>query len=100
MDAKSYTKYAILQPSHAFKFIAEQYGEISQLPRGSRILDLGCGTGEVTQLLGYFSNIREIIGIDLSPEMIEIAQRQNRDSRIPIPIGEYGKGGGLSGRRV
>lgn len=91
MDAKSYTKFAILQRSHAFKFIADHYAEISQLPRGSRILDLGCGTGEVTQMLGYFSNIREIIGMDLSPEMIEIAQQHNKDSRIRFQLGNMEK---------
>lgn len=91
MDAKSYTKHAILQRSHAFRFIAEHYEAISKLPRGSRILDLGCGTGEVTQLFGFFTNIREIIGLDLSPEMIEIAQQQNKDSRFRFQVGSMEK---------
>lgn len=44
--------------------------------KSSRIIDLGCGTGLVgaeLQRLGYF----ELDGLDLSPEMLEVARSKN-----------------------
>ena len=40
--------------------------------QGGRILDLGCGTGELTHEIAKFSD--EAIGIDLSPDMIKKAK--------------------------
>lgn len=41
-----------------------------------KAIDIGCGTGEFTRLLAEKSYIVE--GIDLSPEMIKVAERQSR----------------------
>ena len=44
------------------------------------VLDLGCGTGKLTRLLaarGY-----DMIGVDLSGEMLELAMEKNPDNRI------------------
>ena len=44
------------------------------------VLDLGCGTGKMTRLLaarGY-----DMIGVDLSGEMLELAMEKNPDNRI------------------
>ncbi len=44
------------------------------------VLELGCGTGKLTRLLagrGY-----DMIGVDLSGEMLELAMAQNEDGRI------------------
>ncbi|MEQ1561249.1 MAG: class I SAM-dependent methyltransferase [Nitrospira sp.] len=48
---------------------------LSQLPRGSKILDVGCGGGIKTKYIsekGY-----KVLGIDFSEKMIEIAKREN-----------------------
>lgn len=47
----------------------------------SRVLDLGCGVGWPTLALAPF--VREIVGVDASPEMIEIGDRlrQNLDRK-------------------
>ncbi|HKM43085.1 MAG TPA: class I SAM-dependent methyltransferase [Limnochordia bacterium] len=48
----------------------------------SRILDLGCGTGNLTIPLsrrGY-----TVMGVDLSPAMIEVARKKAEDSRLDI----------------
>ena len=48
---------------------------LSLLPRGSRVLDVGCGGGIKTR---YISDMGyEVIGIDFSEKMIEIARREN-----------------------
>ncbi len=41
-----------------------------------RVLDFGCGVGRLTQpLAGYF---HQVIGVDISPSMIELAERYNQ----------------------
>jgi cyclopropane fatty-acyl-phospholipid synthase-like methyltransferase len=37
-----------------------------------RVLDVGCGTGSATVIAA--ANAKEVVGIDLSPDMIELAQ--------------------------
>ncbi|MEB3309740.1 MAG: methyltransferase domain-containing protein [Snowella sp.] len=54
------------------QFVWEYGGDLIQLlnPRPSeRILDLGCGTGQLSQQIADFG--AEVIGIDSSPKMIE-----------------------------
>ena len=45
------------------------------LPKDSRILDIGCGTGEIGHLLqkNGFTNID---GLDVSPEMLEVSKQK------------------------
>lgn len=48
--------------------------------RDGLVLDLGCGTGNITQRLsnaGY-----DMIGVDSSPEMLQLAQEKNEDGSI------------------
>jgi 2-polyprenyl-3-methyl-5-hydroxy-6-metoxy-1,4-benzoquinol methylase len=49
-------------------------------PNCTCILDVGCGTGELTKKLAPYSN--EIIGIDVSENMINEALKRNNDERI------------------
>lgn len=44
------------------------------LPREGRLLDLGCGDGELTQVLA--KACREALGVDLSPHLIEQAGKR------------------------
>ena len=47
---------------------------VCQLPRGARILDLGCGGGDQAKVLaqkGY-----EVVGIDIAPSLIKFAKQQ------------------------
>lgn len=48
----------------------------------SLVLDLGCGTGNITvpmSILGY-----DMIGVDISPEMLDIASNKARDNNCDI----------------
>jgi predicted TPR repeat methyltransferase len=47
--------------------------------RFKRVADLGCGTGLMAR---YLANADEIIGIDLSPKMLDQARRKNRYARL------------------
>jgi SAM-dependent methyltransferase len=47
---------------------------------GSRVLDVACGQGLATRALAE-RGARSVVGIDLSPEMIEIARRRTPEDR-------------------
>ncbi len=57
-----------------------------------KILDIGTGTGYVPQVLCSISNGNfKIVGIDLSEDMIKVAQNRSRDSRIKYLIADNNK---------
>lgn len=49
-------------------------------------LDIGCGKGEFANLLSQKSD--KVIGIDLSDEMIKVANGNNKDKKIDFNIGD------------
>lgn len=59
------------------KGLLEEYGV-----RDGLVLDLGCGTGNMTELLA--GNGYDMIGIDLSEEMLEIATKKKEASALDI----------------
>jgi trans-aconitate 2-methyltransferase len=65
---------ALYQGKHGFVW---QYGEdllnLLSLQPGERILDLGCGTGQLTQQIAIAG--AEVMGIDAAPTMIEQAKQ-------------------------
>jgi trans-aconitate 2-methyltransferase len=65
---------ALYQSAHAF--VWQKASDLLDLlaPRaGERILDLGCGTGQLTAKIA--DNGAEVLGIDRSPEMVDQARR-------------------------
>lgn len=67
---------------------SEEYVFTKYLQKNDRILDVGCGTGRTTFSL-YDLGYKEIIGLDLTPEMIEAAEeiKQERQSPIQFMVG-------------
>ncbi len=65
---------------------------LSQLPQnlhGARVLDAGCGVGQVSQLLAERG--AEVVAIDISPALISIAQQripENLHNRIDFVAGD------------
>jgi cyclopropane fatty-acyl-phospholipid synthase-like methyltransferase len=51
-----------------------------RLPAGSRVLDLGCGTGEMAPLFGEQS----YLGLDISRRYITYARRRYPDHRFGV----------------
>lgn len=56
--------------------IVKPYLEIQQ---NCRILDLGCGTGNLTISLSHLKSVEKIVGIDISEKMIEVARRKTKN---------------------
>ncbi|MGF1536277.1 MAG: class I SAM-dependent methyltransferase [Elainellaceae cyanobacterium] len=52
--------------------------------RPNRILDLGCGTGSTTLHLKRAFPNAEVIGLDLSPHMLLVAQQKARQAQVAI----------------
>jgi len=49
------------------------------LPRGSRVLEVGCGTGAVTRIVANWPRVSAAIGVDLSPVFVAKARELARD---------------------
>ena len=58
-----------------------QHYLLKYIPKNcNAILDVGCGTGELTKKLVLYS--KEVIGIDVSENMIDEAKKRNNDEKI------------------
>ena len=60
--------------------------------KGKKVLDLGCGTGE--RCMDYIRRgAKEVIGVDISRNMLNVAEKENNDPRITyrnIPMEDIG----------
>lgn len=55
---------------------------VSELPVGARVLDLGCGEGYVPRLIG--DKPVEIVGVDFSQKLIDIAKQRNTPGNLSV----------------
>lgn len=70
-DAKHYRKHSVSQESAALNVI-----ENIKFKGNEKVLDIGCGTGNITSVLAKKANMGEVIGIDPSPKMIQQASAE------------------------
>ncbi|HJL19303.1 MAG TPA: class I SAM-dependent methyltransferase [Sandaracinaceae bacterium LLY-WYZ-13_1] len=72
----------------------------ADLPHARRVLDLGCGTGATTRaVLGKLSPDAEVVGVDGSPEMVEVARANTLDPRARFVVSPAHRiGAALDGR--
>jgi SAM-dependent methyltransferase len=62
-------------PSHRLRTYDLMYGEfVKGLPHGSKVLDLGCGTGQLLYWLNGYSNVNAV-GVDSSQGQVEAAKK-------------------------
>jgi SAM-dependent methyltransferase len=60
--------------------------EQQNVPAPRRVIDFGCGVGDVTQLIAERFPTAEVIGLDVSPGCIERARREPSSPRIRFEL--------------
>lgn len=54
--------------------VGEQAIAEMRLPADARVLDIGCGSGWATRLMAEHARKGEVVGIDISDEMVQVAR--------------------------
>ena len=62
--------------------------DFAGISRARRVLDVGCGTGNLSVCLARNPGIGSVNGIDLSPAYIEHAKRENDDAHVNFEVGD------------
>ncbi len=81
---RSLLQHLVFNPSHEV-FIGEMR---PLLRRGSKILDVGCGTGKFAFKMANHNKQLDVHGVDLSGEMIEKAKEKLTDENITFAVGD------------
>ncbi len=78
-----------------------QLDRFRRTPPVRRVLDLGCGTGELTRLLARHFPEATVVGVDFTADMLSVARRRSRGNfprvawgrgtamRLPFPDGSF-----------
>jgi SAM-dependent methyltransferase len=70
------------------RLVARDFIDWLALPSGGRWLDLGCGTGALTQTIAARSEPASVTGLDPSDRFIAFARRQTQDRRVAFQTGD------------
>ncbi|WP_112062668.1 class I SAM-dependent methyltransferase [Hyphomonas pacifica] len=65
-----------------FPFSAEIIGHIAPAPTDN-ILDIGCGTGDLSTDLACLTPDGQVVGLDISAPLLETARNRNADAPLP-----------------
>ena len=68
--------------------LAPLFIDFAGITTAERVLDVGCGTGNLSFSLARNAAIASVRGIDLSPAYVEHAKRRNRDARIAFAVAD------------
>lgn len=82
-DATSYVNH-----ENGYARFDAEVKRILPLVSGSAI-DIGCGDGAVTRLVASNTAITNILGLDISPEMVKVATEKTDDNRIRYESGTF-----------
>jgi SAM-dependent methyltransferase len=80
--------------------VGEQAIELMKIPPSARVLDVGCGSGWATRLMAERATSGRVVGIDISDEMIRIADETSASlpnvefrvasaEKLPFTDGEF-----------
>ena len=70
------------------RLVARQFVAWLDIPPDGRWLDIGCGTGILSQTILDSTSPQAVLGIDSSEGYIEFARKQIQDSRVSFRIGD------------
>ena len=82
-SAPDYERHAQLQNGLADELFSSLDGF-----EPKRVLDLGCGTGYLTRKLAEKFPAAEVMGIDIAPGMIEVANNRNKRKNLKFAVGD------------
>jgi len=82
-SAPDYEQHAVLQKQLA----DELFSSLGRL-KPERILDIGCGTGYLTRNLAKKYPRAQVVGIDIAPGMIAVANANNQFGNLRFQIGD------------
>lgn len=86
-DAEAYESYV----GRWSRLVAHEFIVWLDLAPGCTWLDVGAGTGILTDVILQTTSPARIVGVDLSQEYIEFARRRLRDDRVEFWVGDAGK---------
>lgn len=70
------------------RLVAKEFLEWIAMPQGVEWLDVGCGTGALTQTISALSAPKSVIGIDGSPGYVEYAKERTDVSSVRFDVGD------------
>ena len=70
------------------RLVAQEFIRWLAIPEGSRWLDVGCGTGALSQTMLAKANPKKVKGIDGSQGFVEFARSRVADSRVEFGVGD------------
>lgn len=84
LDDLIHNDLKIIQNEDYFSFAIDAVllANFTKVKRRDRIIDLGTGTGAIPLLLAAKSSLQQIIGVELQPELVDMAQRSVRYNNL------------------
>ena len=70
------------------RLVARQFVPWLNVPAGAQWLDIGCGTGNLSQTILDIASPHAVLGIDSSERYIEFAHKQIKDPRVTFRVGD------------
>ena len=87
--ARVYSVVVVPALTGIYHDLLHEYVPRERMKRGMRILDVGCGAGQVLRLLGRSHPEVEFTGADLSPHMVERARRASTGlANVSVKVGD------------
>src|SRR5689334_21353068 len=84
----------LITQSHLFEPFTEQFFHAAGITTGTRVLDFGCGGGDVSFLTARMVGpTGQVVGLDRSPAAVAAARRRAHDLDLPntrFVVGETG----------
>jgi len=62
--------------------------QLSQLPPGKKVLEIGCGNGVGSKYILEFFRPKEFIATDLDEQLVEIARKKNIGAKTKFEVGD------------